>query len=229
MNRTELKRAAARAAFDYVAATLADDEAIGIGTGSTANFFIEQLAGIKNRLDAVVASSVESARRLQEQGIAVTELNAVPGVRFYVDGADEADKHLRLIKGGGAALTREKIIAAAATEFLCIADETKLVPRLGRFPLPVEVIPMARSYVARQLVALGGDPVYREGCITDNGNHILDVHHLEILDPLALEQQINQLAGVVTNGLFAHRPADRLLLATPTGVQELVAKSQDAN
>lgn len=221
MTQDKQKQAAAQAAFDYVEARLQDGEVLGIGTGSTAAFFIEALASIKGRLEAAVASSEESARHLQALGIPLAELNSVGGLRFYVDGADEADEHLRLIKGGGAALTREKIIAAAAGEFLCIADESKLVKRLGRFPLPVEVIPMARSYVARQLVGLGGDPVYREGCVTDNGNHILDVHNLEILDPPELERQINQIAGVVSNGLFAARGADRLLIGTDAGVKEL--------
>jgi ribose 5-phosphate isomerase A len=166
-----------------------------------------------------VASSDESARRLKELGIPVYDLNSAGPVAVYVDGADETNKHLQLIKGGGAALTREKIIAAVATEFVCIADESKMVGVLGKFPLPIEVIPMARSHVARQLVLLGGDPVYREGCITDNGNHILDLYNLEILDPRSLEQQINQITGVVCNGLFAIRGADRLILGTNSGVK----------
>ncbi len=222
MNQDELKQLVAEAAFDYVEPKIEDDSIIGIGTGSTANYFIDALARIKQRLNTTVASSEESARRLKEHGIPVVDLNAAGKVDIYVDGADESNEHLQLIKGGGAALTREKIIAAASDEFVCIADESKLVKVLGRFPLPVEVIPMARSYVARQIVKLGGDPVYREGCVTDNGNHILDVFNLEILNPPELEQQLNQVTGVVTNGLFAVRPADRLILGTGTGVKTLL-------
>ncbi|MGI9250146.1 MAG: ribose-5-phosphate isomerase RpiA [Pseudohongiellaceae bacterium] len=222
MTQDELKQAVARAALEYVAAHIEDDDVIGVGSGSTVNFFIEQLAEIKGRLEAVVAASEESSRRLQAQGIAVVELNSVAALKFYIDGADEANEYLQLIKGGGAALTREKIITATAREFVCIADESKLVKLLGTFPLPVEVIPMGRSYVAREIVKLGGDPVYREGCVTDNGNHILDVHNLDILNPRELEQQLNQIAGVVSNGLFAVRGADRLLLAVPSGVRELL-------
>ncbi|MEQ8954333.1 MAG: ribose-5-phosphate isomerase RpiA [Gammaproteobacteria bacterium] len=222
MTQDELKQLVAEAAFDYVAKKIEDDSIIGIGTGSTANYFINALARIKGRINTTVASSEESARRLREHGIPVVDLNAAGRVDIYVDGADEANDHLQLIKGGGAALTREKIIAAASDEFVCIADESKLVKILGSFPLPVEVIPMARSYVARQIVKLGGDPVYREGCVTDNGNHILDVYNLEILNPRELEQQLNQVTGVVTNGLFAIRPADRLILGTGTGVKTLM-------
>jgi ribose 5-phosphate isomerase A len=219
MSQDDLKRAVARAAFEYVETLLEDDTIIGVGTGSTANFFIAELEAIKHRISGTVASSDESARRLKELGIPVYDLNSAGAVAVYVDGADETNKHLQLIKGGGAALTREKIIAAVADEFICIADESKLVPILGKFPLPIEVIPMARSHVARQMVILGGDPVYREGCVTDNGNHILDIYNLEILDPRALEQQINQITGVVSNGLFALRAADRLILGTSSGVQ----------
>ena len=222
-NPDRLKQAAAQAAFDYVAARLEDGDAIGIGSGSTVNHFIDLLPPLKARLGGAVASSEETARRLQQHGIPLLELNAVGEVGLYVDGADEADKHLRLIKGGGGALAREKVIAAAAGEFLCIADESKWVKTLGRFPLPVEVLPMARSYAARRLVALGGDPVYREGWVTDNGNHILDVHNLKILDPPELERRINQIAGVVCNGLFSVRGADRLLLSTAAGVREVIA------
>lgn len=222
MTQDELKQLVAEAAFDYVEPKIEDDSIIGIGTGSTANLFIDALARIKQRLNTTVASSEESARRLKEHGIPVVDLNAAGKVDIYIDGADEANDHLQLIKGGGAALTREKIIAAAADEFVCIADESKLVKILGKFPLPVEVIPMARSYVARQIVKLGGDPVYREDCVTDNGNHILDVFNLEILNPRELEQQLNQIAGVVTNGLFAERGADRLILGTSTGVKTLL-------
>lgn len=219
MTQDELKRAVAVAAFEYVETLLEDDTIIGVGTGSTANFFIAELGKIKHRIAGTVASSHESARRLKELGIPVYDLNSTGAVAVYVDGADETNKHLQLIKGGGAALTREKIIAAVAKEFVCIADESKMVGVLGKFPLPIEVIPMARSHVARQLVLLGGDPVYREGCITDNGNHILDIYNLEILDPRGLEQQINQITGVVSNGLFAIRAADRLILGTNSGVK----------
>jgi ribose 5-phosphate isomerase A len=219
MTQDELKRAVARSAFEYVESILENDTIIGVGTGSTANLFIEELGKIKQKISGTVASSDESARRLKELGIPVYDLNAAGPVAVYVDGADETNKHLQLIKGGGAALTREKIIAAVAEEFICIADESKMVKILGDFPLPVEIVPMARSYVARQIVKLGGDPVYREGCVTDNGNHILDIYNMEILAPRELEQQINQITGVVTNGLFAERGADRLFLGTSTGVK----------
>ena len=221
MTVEEQKRAAARAAFDHVEKRLEDNLVIGVGTGSTANRFIDELAGIAHRLAGAVASSEETARRLGERNIPVLDLNACGRLEIYVDGADEANHHLQLIKGGGAALTREKVVAAASVEFVCIAHESKLVKLLGNFPLPVEVIPMARSHVARQIVRLGGDPVYREGCVTDNGNHILDVYNLEILEPRRLEQDINQITGVVTNGLFAERGADILLLGTDSGVRTL--------
>ncbi len=219
MTQDELKQAVAQAAFEYVEAMLEDDTIIGVGTGSTANLFIAELGKIKHKINATVASSEESARRLQELNIPVLDLNSAGSVAIYVDGADEANEHLQLIKGGGAALTREKIIAAVSDEFVCIADESKLVPILGKFPLPVEVIPMARSYVAREIVKLGGDPVYREACVTDNGNHIIDIYNLEILAPRELEQQLNQITGVVTNGLFAQRAADLLILGTSSGVK----------
>jgi ribose 5-phosphate isomerase A len=219
MQQDELKRAVAKAAFDYVKTILEDDTIIGIGTGSTANCFIEELGQIKHLISGTVASSEESATRLKALGIPVYDLNSAGEVAVYIDGADEANKHLQLIKGGGAALTREKIIAAVAKEFVCIADESKLVPVLGKFPLPVEVIPMARSHVAREIVKLDGDPVYREGCTTDNGNHILDIYNLEILRPRELEQALNGITGVVTNGLFAERPADRLILGTKEGIR----------
>ena len=219
MTQDELKLAVAQAAFEYVETLLEDDTIIGVGTGSTANLFIAELGKIKHRIYATVASSEESAAQLKALNIPVLDLNSAGTLRVYVDGADEANKHQQLSKGGGAELTREKIIAAASQEFVCIADESKLVPILGKFPLPVEVIPMARSYVARQIVKLGGDPVYREACVTDNGNHILDIYNLEILDPRKLEQQLNQITGVVCNGLFAERGADRLLLGTSTGVK----------
>ena len=223
MSQDDLKRAVAKAAFEYVESRLEDDTIVGIGTGSTANFFIEELGTIAHRLNGAVASSEESARRLKELNIPIFDLNSVGTLEVYVDGADESNEHLQLIKGGGAALTREKIIAAASKEFVCIADESKLVPVLGKFPLPVEVIPMARSYVGRQIVKLGGDPIYRENCVTDNGNHILDVFNLEILEPRKIEIEINQITGVVTNGLFAERGANRLFLGTSTGVKTIEA------
>lgn len=224
MNQDQLKQAVARAAFDHVSKLLGPDTVIGVGTGSTANYFIAELAAIRHDIFATVASSEESARRLKALGIPVLDLNAVSEVTVYVDGADEANEYLQLIKGGGAALTREKIVAAVAREFVCIADGSKLVPVLGKFPLPVEVIPMARSHVGREIVKLGGDPVYREGCVTDNGNIILDVHNMSIVDPRKLESDLNQITGVVTNGLFARRPADLLLLSTADGVRSLRAE-----
>jgi ribose 5-phosphate isomerase A len=213
MNADEMKRQAAEAALEYVP----QGGIIGVGTGSTVNHFIDALAKIKNRIDGAVSSSEASTARMQQHGIEVLDLNSTGGLEVYVDGADESNSQLHLIKGGGGALTREKIVAAASKKFVCIADESKLVPYLGKFPLPVEVIPMARSYVARELVALGGSPVWRENFVTDNGNLILDVHGLEIMEPMKLETQINQLAGVVTVGIFAHRPADVLILGTPEG------------
>ena len=222
MTKDELKRAVAQAAFEHVESMLDDDTIVGVGTGSTANFFIEELGKISHKLNGTVASSEESTRRLKEHNIPVFDLNAVGEISVYVDGADEANDHLQLIKGGGAALTREKIIAAASREFVCIADDSKLVSTLGKFPLPVEVIPMARSYVARQIVKLGGDPVYRENCVTDNSNHIIDVFNLEILNPRKLEYDLNQITGVVASGLFANRGADRLLLGSNTGVKTLL-------
>ena len=224
MNQDAMKKAVARAAFEHVRARLQHDSVIGVGTGSTANFFIDELAALKDEIQATVASSEDSARRLKAHGIPVVDLNSVGVVDIYVDGADESNEYLQLIKGGGAALTREKIVAAVAREFVCIADASKLVPILGKFPLPVEVIPMARSHVARQIVKLGGDPVWREKVVTDNGNIILDVHNLEILDARKLETQLNMITGVVTNGLFALRPADLLLLGTGSGVQTMRAK-----
>ena len=221
MNQDQLKQAVAQAAVDYILPRLERSSVIGVGTGSTANFFIDALARHKLDFDGAVASSEATAQRLKNHGIPVYDLNSVAELEFYVDGADEANDRLELIKGGGAALTREKIVAAVARTFICIADASKRVPVLGNFPLPVEVIPMARSHVARQLVKLGGDPVYREGVVTDNGNVILDVHNLNITDAVTLETDINAIVGVVTNGLFAARPADVLLLGTPTGVQTL--------
>ena len=221
MNQDQLKQAVAQAAVDHIAPYLNQQSIIGVGTGSTANCFIDALANIKQTFDATVASSEATAERLRSHGITVLELNAVPQMNFYVDGADESDAHLNLIKGGGGALTREKIVAAVAETFVCIADESKMVDVLGDFPLPVEVIPMARSYVALKLVGLGGEPVWRQNFITDNGNLILDVYGMSIVDPKGLEQQINQITGVVTNGLFAQRPADILLLGTAQGVKTL--------
>jgi len=223
MTQDELKKAVAEAAVEYILPLLEEDTIVGVGTGSTANMFIDELAKHKQLFDGTVASSEASAERLKGHGIPVYDLNSVDSIRVYVDGADESNDHLHLIKGGGAALTREKIVAAVSEEFVCIADESKLVKVLGDFPLPVEVIPMARSYVARELVKLGGDPVYREGVVTDNGNHILDVYNMQIVDPVKLESQINEIVGVVTNGLFASRPANVLLLGTQSGVKTLKA------
>jgi ribose 5-phosphate isomerase A len=219
MSKEELKKRVAIAALDYVEF----GTVIGVGTGSTANHFIDALAGIKNKIEGTVASSVASATRLKSHGIEVLDLNAAGELSLYVDGADEATRHLHLIKGGGGALTREKIVAAASRKFVCIADDSKLVDVLGAFPLPIEVIPMARSYVARQIVKLGGTPVLREGFTTDNGNVILDVHNFKIMEPAKLEAELNNIPGVVTNGLFALRPADVLLLGGVDGVRTLTA------
>jgi len=223
MNQDGLKQAVAAAALKYIRPRLESHSVIGIGTGSTTNFFIDALAGIKAEFDGAVASSEASARRLRQHGIPVYDLNAVDQLEFYIDGADEADHQLNLIKGGGAALTREKIVAAVARTFICIADESKLVHTLGAFPLPVEVIPMARSHVGRELVKLGGSPVYREGVVTDNGNIILDVYDFAIPQPFLTEQAINNIVGVVTNGIFAARKADLLLLGAKDGVREMSA------
>lgn len=221
MNQDHLKQAVAQAAVDLILPQLSRDSVVGVGTGSTANFFIDLLAKHKLEFDGAVASSQATADRLKSHGITVYDLNGVSDLEFYVDGADEADGHLNLIKGGGAALTREKIVAAVARKFICIADGSKRVDVLGEFPLPVEVIPMARSHVARELVKLGGDPEYRDGVVTDNGNVILDVHNMHIVDPVGLEARINNIVGVVANGLFAARPADVLLLGTAQGVERL--------
>jgi len=215
----ELKRAVARAALAY----LIDGETVGVGTGSTANCFIDELAGIRHRIRGAVASSEASRQRLEGHGIPVFELDNVNDIPVYVDGADEINAALQMIKGGGGALTREKIVAAVASKFVCIADGSKLVSVLGHFPLPVEVIPMALGHVRRQLAAIGGTPVLREGFVTDNGNLIVDLKGLSIVDATALEARINQIVGVVTNGLFAQRPADVCLLATASGVQTLTA------
>jgi len=217
MTQDELKQAVARAALDYVPFA----GVLGVGSGSTANCFIAELGRVKHKFDVAVASSEETARRLKALGIEVVDLNSVLEVEVYVDGADEVTRDLAMIKGGGGALTREKIVAAVSRTFVCIADESKLVDVLGRFPLPVEVIPMARSYVARELVKLGGEPEWRQNFVTDNGNMILDVYNLDMLRPGELETTINQIAGVVTNGLFARRGADVLLLGTGDGVRTI--------
>ncbi|MBI5612921.1 MAG: ribose-5-phosphate isomerase RpiA [Gammaproteobacteria bacterium] len=217
MTQDEMKKAAALAAIEHVQSGWV----VGIGTGSTANHFIDALARIKGKIDGAVASSNATAERLKKHGIAVLDLNATGDLPLYVDGADEATRHRHLIKGGGGALTREKIVAAACKKFICIADESKLVDTLGKFPLPVEVVPMARSLVARKIVELGGDPVWRQGFTTDNGNIILDVHNLNILNPVELEGQLDHLTGVVTNGLFARRPADLLLFGGSQGVRSI--------
>lgn len=219
MTQDQLKQAVAQAAIDIIRPQLEKNSIIGVGTGSTANFFIDLLADLRMDFAGAVASSEATADRLKQHGIEVFDLNSVGQMEFYVDGADETNEHLELIKGGGAALTREKIVAAVAKTFICIADESKQVKILGNFPLPVEVIPMARSYVAREILKLGGDPVYRQGVVTDNGNVILDVYNLQITTPVLLEQQLNNIVGVVTNGLFASRPADILLLGTKDGVK----------
>jgi ribose 5-phosphate isomerase A len=217
MDANAQKKAAAEAAMKYVK----DDMTVGVGTGSTVNFFIDALGAMRARIKAAVASSEASAKRLREARIPVAELNDTDGCDIYVDGADEVTEHLAMIKGGGGALTREKIVAAASARFVCIADATKLVPVLGKFPLPVEVIPMARSFVGRSLAKLGGMPELRAGFTTDNGNLILDVRGLTIMKPVELESEIDHIPGVVTNGLFARRPADLLLLGTDAGVRTL--------
>ena len=224
MTQDELKKAVAKAAIDYIAPRLSSDSVIGVGTGSTANFFIDMLADLKTEFDGAVASSDATAERLKSHGIPVYDLNSAGELEFYVDGADETNERLELIKGGGAALTREKIVAAVAKTFICIADESKMVGILGKFPLPVEVIPMARSHVGREIVRLGGDPVYREGVVTDNGNIIIDVHNMDISQPIRVEEQLNNVVGVVTNGLFARRRADLLLLGTKDGVKTMESK-----
>ncbi len=220
MDQNQLKRAVANAAVDYSLTRIDQRSVIGIGTGSTANFFIDAIAAHRHKFSGTVASSSGSEERLKALGIPVLELNSVAEITVYVDGADEINPQLQLIKGGGAALTREKIVAAVAREFVCIADQSKWVERLGAFPLPVEVIPMARSYVARELLKLGGDPVWRDGVVTDNGNVIIDVHGLlPIAADGSLERAINQITGVVTNGLFAIKPASLVLLGTDSGIQ----------
>ncbi len=217
MTQDEQKRAAAQAAIQYVPI----GAVIGVGTGSTANYFVDELAKIKHKIKGAVASSEATAQRLHKHGIDVLDLNTITDLPVYVDGADEITKHLHMIKGGGGALTREKIVAAVARKFICITDQSKLVNILGAFPLPVEVIPMARSYVAREITLLGGHPALRQGFITDNGNAILDIHGLQILNPVELETTLNHITGVVTNGLFARKGADILLLGTDTGVETI--------
>ena len=219
MTQDEMKREVARAALEYVV----EGRLVGVGTGSTARLFIEELAALKDRITGAVASSEDTKRRLEGHGIKVFDLNTVTDLPVYIDGADEITPEMHMIKGGGGALTREKIVSAVAERFVCIVDDTKVVDYLGRFPLPVEVIPMANAYVARELAKLGGTPVLREGFVTDNGNLILDVRGLKILDPVDLETRLNQLAGVVTNGLFARRPADICLIGSPDGVRTLTA------
>lgn len=219
MTQDEMKQAVARAAIEHVPSGCI----IGVGTGSTANYFIDELGRIKNRLNGAVASSEATANRLKSHGIEVLDLNSVDELEVYVDGADEITHNMHMIKGGGGALTREKIVAAVSKSFVCVADESKLVEVLGKFPLPVEVIPMARNHVSRELVKLGGKPMLREGFTTDNGNIIIDVHGLAIMNPTELEDMINQITGVVTNGLFARRPADLLLLGTSSGVRQIRA------
>ena len=216
MNQDELKRMVGEAALEYVR----PDSIIGVGTGSTVNCFIEALINSGTRVEAAVSSSEATTRLLQAGGIEVVDLNQTGGLDIYIDGADEFDAHRRLIKGGGGALTREKIVAAASQTFVCIADASKQVNVLGAFPLPVEVIPLARSLVARKLVALGGQPEWRERYVTDNGNWILDVHNMDLVDPVGMEKTINNLAGVVTCGLFAMRPADKVLVATESGIRK---------
>ena len=218
MNQDEMKKVAAQAAIEY----LPDGGVIGVGTGSTVNHFIDLIAPLKHKFEGAVSSSEASTERMKAHGIPVFDLNSVGDLEIYVDGADESNKHLHLIKGGGGALTREKIVAAASKKFVCIADESKLVDVLGDFSLPVEVIPMARSYVARQIVKLGGTPVWREGFVTDNGNVILDVQNLRIMEPVKFEETLNHITGVVTNGLFARRPADVLILGTLDGAKTIL-------
>lgn len=220
MNQDEMKRKAAEAAMEYVV----KDEIIGVGTGSTVNHFIDCLAEIKGQIKGAVSSSEASTKLMKERGIQVLDLNSVDYIPVYVDGADEANHNLSLIKGGGGALTREKIIAGASKKFICIADESKLVDVMGKFPLPVEVIPMARSFIGRKLVKLGGRPVWRENFITDNGNIILDVHDMDIMQPIKMENEINSWPGVVTCGLFANRGADVLILGTPDGARTVMPK-----
>ena len=224
MDQDARKRQVGEAAAKYIATHLTKDSVVGVGTGSTANFFIDALAELKHDFSSAIASSEATAERLRGHGIQVDQLNDVKSMQFYIDGADEIDDSFAMIKGGGGALTREKIVASVAEKFICIVDNSKLVKTLGTFPLPIEVIPMARSAVARSIVQLGGRPVYRQGFVTDNGNVILDIHDLSISDPIATERALNNLPGVVTNGLFALRPADVLLIGSEHGVSEKTLK-----
>ena len=217
MDATEKKRAAARAALEFIQPGVT----LGVGTGSTVNCFIEMLPAVRGQIDRVVSSSKATTQLLEQQGFTVNTLNETGDIDLYIDGADESNKHLQLIKGGGGALTREKVLAAAARRFVCIIDDSKLVGMLGKFPLPIEVLPMAQEYVARRLLKMRGQPVWREGFVTDNGNHILDVHDLQISNPLEMEARINRIPGVVTVGIFADRPADVLLIADDRGVREM--------
>lgn len=215
MDRTAKKIAVAKASVEYID----DGYTLGVGTGSTVNVLIDLLPSVRHRIQAIVSSSEQTSARLQKHGFEVSSLNSVGDIDLYIDGADEATKHLHLIKGGGGALTREKVLAAAARKFVCIVDDSKLVGMLGKFPLPIEVLPMAQSFVARQIIKMRGQPIWREGFITDNGNHILDVHNLTITNPLEMETRLNQLPGILTNGIFAHRPADVLLIGEDSGVR----------
>lgn len=217
MDQKEKKLIAAKASLDYIE----HGAILGVGTGSTVNEFIDLLPSVREKIETVVSSSAATTKRLESLGFEVSMLNSVGDVDVYVDGADEANKHLHLIKGGGGALTREKIIAGASRKFICIIDDTKLVGMLGAFPLPIEVVPMAQSFVARKMVKMRGQPIWREGFVTDNGNHILDIHNLQITNPLEMETRINQLPGVITVGLFAHRPADVLVIASDTGIRTM--------
>jgi ribose 5-phosphate isomerase A len=220
MNQDQLKQLVAKAALKHVV----EDAIVGVGSGSTVNLFIDELASIKGRIEGAVAASEASAARLKSHGIRVLDLNSVNELPVYIDGADEVTEHLHMIKGGGGALTREKITAAVAKRFVCICDASKLVPVLGRFPLPIEVVPMARSYVGREVVKMGGHPRLREGFTTDNGNVVLDCHGMTLLDPPKIESELNQIAGVVTSGIFARRRADVLLLAEPSGVRSIAVR-----
>jgi ribose 5-phosphate isomerase A len=220
MNQDQLKQLVAKAALKHVV----EDAIVGVGSGSTVNLFIDELASIKGRIEGAVAASEASAARLKSHGIRVLDLNSVNELPVYIDGADEVTEHLHMIKGGGGALTREKITAAVAKRFVCICDASKLVPVLGRFPLPIEVVPMARSYVGREVVKMGGHPRLREGFTTDNGNVVLDCHGMTLLDPPKIEGELNQIAGVVTSGIFARRRADVLLLAEPSGVRSIAVR-----
>jgi len=221
MTTDAMKQIAAQEAIQYIK----DDMVVGVGTGSTVNFFIDELAKIKHRIDGAVSSSKASEDRLKQHGIPVLDLNSVSNLPIYVDGTDEFNDYLCLIKGGGGALTGEKIVATAAKQFICITDETKKVGVLGKFPLAIEVIPMARGYVARELVKMGGDPMLREGFVTDNGNIILDVHNLDISQPITMEEKINNITGVVCNGIFAKRGADKVLMGTSSGVKTIISKT----